>query len=1615
MLVVTALGVERDAFRDVVDSDWLGEWDESFSSQGNSYLTRSLRCRSGIAAVALIRAGVGDKVTAPATDFIKELKPRQVVMCGICAGIPKKVSLGDVIFATQAFKFFGGKVTSDGVDREFDSCSPPPRWAGFAQEQTNLWSPTFVEERPRALPSQEVWVLYMLRHHGVRETLRHPEQKHRCPDWSLVVSGLQGRGLLKRSDASELTTAGKELVDQLEPQHAILNEEDLHAALDAGAGHELADKPFRLHSAPLATVDKVRGDGTLFKEIVKAQRKVLGLEMEGYRLGLAARTEGAGNIVLIKGVADLGDPEKDDRYHNFAARASAAFLLEALKKSFESASSQLSYEEKRRRLSEEASNRLKDQLGKNKINEDRRESEKKGGGFFQKFISPIYEPRGESESIFSRFLEQKTKRCYLASGKAGKGKTSLLCRLAEKTNGKSYGDVLPVLIDSAVMNLDPAVDDLTDGVRQSAAGFSEETATLGWYISSALETRDYRPDLSELCELLKQQNRTMVVFFDAINELHGDQPFSRFNTGFAGLVRWVEKNDYPLLFCISCRTDFLIEFQSVAWPVFERLGGEATKPTFELGDYDVKIRERITRRYLAWYGIRVALSSTALERCQDPLMLRYLCMAYTERPFYDKREENFTEKIISLPRMSTLRRKEVFDSFVTKKRAAIAKKVGVILKGRLGGKDPAPKDYYRYASFYLLHIANRMYQKRKTSLSALEILEVAEELDHPDARLGDENLSPQEKARLLVEKTQSVFFHFLDEGIILEPVQDETRRIHSNNVSASSSSSGTPRGAAYQFVFETYLEYTLGRYFTQVRWPKLTESGGTNTTQNPDVSPEQVLPEQILKDFDGLLNRHGELVSKGRFTNLFGALQFAVLITEDAEIYEKSPDLFLRMLHRMSFMEGAQRLRQLDWAQQACATIRETFLAQPIGGSGDSPSKSVSEHPSNVLDPSQKRAISAKEMNDNVEKTLGLLESLVRSSDFVIMWDVRDTLAALGRFHTQSVVKALERWVLGRPDANILLPMSALESLEQLSEGAPHEALDLLIKAGEASSVTGSFWLARSWVHAVSVILQRRRFLLAPEGFHESDIDLGLSENSEERAQQAKHYQLVPDASWQTVLGTLRIFAGDSTIPFIRGVALPALSLVQNDRETSAFIGERLEQEPSRWVLWNLAFELRRWSWGLGRNSEVWRYLSELGRRDDQHICYAVDSTALHYLEKHGTADAQTVRRAVQDKPWKAFPWEGEGPERKIMRSREAAALRTGIAYTPAYFEASYDNHIECRERLQSMMSGILQLDAPPIDWIHPSYAKDEALQEVHGQDADGEYIDSHRGQIPWPTYLADIRHASAARRKQKGRAIRSGPSELRYESYEAAKLSAGGAVAAVNYVVEEKSTLAWSMGRPPGHLANNQICIFNNVAIGATQAMDRMRETGLDPRIVIIDCDAHLGKHTCRVFEKNPSVVYFSLHIDDAYAAEQGPNQNIGTGQGRGYSFNVPYPPNTTDLGYQFLIDHLLVPVIDDFQPNMIMISAGFDGHFEDPLTPGCILTERSYIHLAKRLRESAERSTEPKKFVGVLEGGYGLESIAKSLAHMLNILGDWGFAEEEIGFVSREGYEEKFPDAAK
>ncbi|XP_074873509.1 protein deacetylase HDAC6 isoform X1 [Carettochelys insculpta] len=227
--------------------------------------------------------------------------------------------------------------------------------------------------------------------------------------------------------------------------------------------------------------------------------------------------------------------------------------------------------------------------------------------------------------------------------------------------------------------------------------------------------------------------------------------------------------------------------------------------------------------------------------------------------------------------------------------------------------------------------------------------------------------------------------------------------------------------------------------------------------------------------------------------------------------------------------------------------------------------------------------------------------------------------------------------------------------------------------------------------------------------------------------------------------------------------------------------------------------------------------------------------------------------------------------------------------------------------------------------------------------------------------------------------------------SYECARLAAGSAFNAVQAVLEGQVQNAVAIVRPPGHHAESDaacgFCFFNSVALAARYAQ---RLAGWPMRVMILDWDIHHGNGTQHLFEEDPSVLYVSLHRYDQGSffpsSEDADAEQVGQGPGRGFTLNVPWNgPRMGDTEYLAALHRLILPVAYQFNPELVLVSAGFDAARGDPLG-GCLVSPECYAHMTHLLLGLAGG-----RVVLVLEGGYNLVSISESMAMCTRtLLGD-------------------------
>jgi acetoin utilization deacetylase AcuC-like enzyme len=205
---------------------------------------------------------------------------------------------------------------------------------------------------------------------------------------------------------------------------------------------------------------------------------------------------------------------------------------------------------------------------------------------------------------------------------------------------------------------------------------------------------------------------------------------------------------------------------------------------------------------------------------------------------------------------------------------------------------------------------------------------------------------------------------------------------------------------------------------------------------------------------------------------------------------------------------------------------------------------------------------------------------------------------------------------------------------------------------------------------------------------------------------------------------------------------------------------------------------------------------------------------------------------------------------------------------------------------------------------------------------------------------------------------------------YDIALLSAGGAMNAVKAVIEGQVQNAYALTRPPGHHAararGRGYCIFGNTALAARHAQ---LDHGLE-RVVVVDWDVHHGNGTEHAFYDDPSVLTISLHQDRCYPPESGGHEDNGTGAGAGTNINIPLPPGGGIGPYGLAFDDVVIPAIDRFQPDIILVASGLDANRYD-INARMNLCAKDYADLTRRLMDAADRHCGGR-LVMIHEGGY-------------------------------------------
>jgi acetoin utilization deacetylase AcuC-like enzyme len=310
---------------------------------------------------------------------------------------------------------------------------------------------------------------------------------------------------------------------------------------------------------------------------------------------------------------------------------------------------------------------------------------------------------------------------------------------------------------------------------------------------------------------------------------------------------------------------------------------------------------------------------------------------------------------------------------------------------------------------------------------------------------------------------------------------------------------------------------------------------------------------------------------------------------------------------------------------------------------------------------------------------------------------------------------------------------------------------------------------------------------------------------------------------------------------------------------------------------------------------------------------------------------------------------------------------KTAILYDPIFLAHDTGNHPENFRRLEVIVEALNE--APFRDrlvWVKPVPATPTQVELVHST-AYVRYVEE--------AILSGAHHLDV-------------DTVVCLDSWDAALTAVGAVITAIKGVSEGLYKNAFCAVRPPGHHAEISkamgFCLLNNVAIGAKYARTALHMK----KVAIIDFDVHHGNGTQNVFYADPSVFYVSLHLWPHYPGT-GAEHETGADPAVGCNLNIPIDGGMGDAQYLERMDNAVIPALREFAPDIILVSAGFDAHADDPLG-GAALTEIGFAEMTRRIVGLAHELGHDK-VVSVLEGGYNLQALALSVtAHVAELAKD-------------------------
>jgi len=323
--------------------------------------------------------------------------------------------------------------------------------------------------------------------------------------------------------------------------------------------------------------------------------------------------------------------------------------------------------------------------------------------------------------------------------------------------------------------------------------------------------------------------------------------------------------------------------------------------------------------------------------------------------------------------------------------------------------------------------------------------------------------------------------------------------------------------------------------------------------------------------------------------------------------------------------------------------------------------------------------------------------------------------------------------------------------------------------------------------------------------------------------------------------------------------------------------------------------------------------------------------------------------------------------------------VKVGYVYDPIYLKHDTGQHPENASRLEAIISHLEQTGLiHQLKLIKPRVASIEELLLVHSKQ--------------------QISHVQKV--AQEGGGWLDPDTVVSPDSYQAALHAAGGVIRASEAVMQGEVDSAFALVRPPGHHATSQqsmgFCLFNNIAIAAQYALAKYELE----HIAIIDFDVHHGNGTQESFYDNSQVLYISTHEFPFYPGT-GSVDETGKGEARGTTVDIPLPAGCSDVEYLSVFEQIIVPVVRRFNPQLILVSAGYDTHWAD----GLAMMQVSVTGFAQMVKITKELADElcGGRLVFTLEGGYNLTALAASVKATFDVLLGNASIEDPLGQSSR------------